>query len=155
MTEIEIRRVRTDDVSAVIALVRDVLSEFGLSFGQGSATDTELHDLPASYDSRGGAFWVALSGGEICGTCGVSPVGEGVYELRKMYLHPSSRGRGLGQKLLDEAIRWTRDKGARRLVLDTVHEMTRAITFYEANGFIRDDGQIRGARCSRGYRLDL
>jgi hypothetical protein len=33
--------------------------------------------------------------------------------------------------------------------------MVRAISFYEAHGFVRDDTEIRGARCSRGYRLDL
>jgi hypothetical protein len=29
--------------------------------------------------------------------------------------------------------------------------MTRAITFYESQGFVRDDAQKRGARCTRGY----
>lgn len=155
MTDVEIRPVHADDVPAVIELVREVLAEFGLDFGQGSATDAELHDLPASYAARGGAFWVARARGEIRGTCGVFPVGEATYELRKMYLHPTSRGLGLGQKLLDEALRWTRERGAKHIVLDTVHEMTRAIAFYEANGFVRDDSQIRGSRCSRGYRRDL
>ena len=37
------------------------------------------------------------------------------------------------------------------MVLDTVEEMTRAIAFYEANGFVRDDSYIRGSRCSRAY----
>jgi hypothetical protein len=41
------------------------------------------------------------------------------------------------------------------VVLDTTHSMSAAIAFYERNGFVRDDAQIRGARCSRGYRLDL
>jgi hypothetical protein len=37
------------------------------------------------------------------------------------------------------------------MVLDTVEQMKGAIGFYEANGFARDDTQIRGARCTRGY----
>lgn len=155
MTDVEIRPVHADDVPAVIALVREVLAEFGLEFGRGSATDAELYDLPASYEAHGGAFWVARAGGEIRGTCGVFPVSDATFELRKMYLRPASRGLGLGQKLLDEALRWTREHGAKHVVLDTVHEMTRAIAFYEANGFVRDDSQVRGARCSRGYRFDL
>jgi ribosomal protein S18 acetylase RimI-like enzyme len=72
-----------------------------------------------------------------------------------MYLRSSARGLGIGQRLLDEAIRWVRASGGTRMVLDTIHEMTRAIAFYEANGFVRDDRQIRGARCSRGYARDL
>jgi hypothetical protein len=33
--------------------------------------------------------------------------------------------------------------------------MKRAIAFYERNGFVRDDMQIHGPRCSRGYTLDV
>jgi GNAT superfamily N-acetyltransferase len=152
-----IRRVRKDDVAEVVDLVREVLAEFNLTFGQGAKTDEEVTRLPASYDEGGGAFWIAIDDatGRILGTCGVFPVEPGIYELRKMYLRTASRGLGLGQKLFDEAIAWTRARGGRRMVLDTIHEMTRAIAFYEANGFVRDDTQIRGARCSRGYAREL
>jgi putative acetyltransferase len=83
------------------------------------------------------------------------PVADGVYELRKMYLLPETRGLGVGQRLLDAAMDWVRARGGKRVVLDTTHQMTRAIAFYEANGFARDDAQIRGARCSRGYVREL
>lgn len=33
--------------------------------------------------------------------------------------------------------------------------MQGAISFYERRGFVQDDAQIRGTRCTRGYRLDL
>ena len=152
-----LRFVRRQDVPEVVELVRTVLAEFGLTFGQGAKTDEEVKGLPASYDEGGGAFWVAVddASGRILGTCGVHPVAPHTYELRKMYLHRDARGLGLGQKLLDEAVAWTRAQGGTRMVLDTIHEMTRAIAFYEANGFVRDDAQIRGARCSRGYARDL
>jgi putative acetyltransferase len=152
-----IRLARAEDVPAIVALVRDVLAEFHVRFGEGSKTDEEVTRLPASYEHAGGAFWVAVDEpeGAILGTCGLSPVAPGTYELRKMYLRPSARGLGLAQRLLDEAVRWALAKGGTRMVLDTMHEMTRAIAFYEANGFVRDDTQIRGSRCSRGYARDL
>lgn len=152
---VEIRAVEQSDVPAVVALVADVLAEFGLEFGKGSPTDAELHGLPASYRDRGGAFWVARRGGTLLGTCGVFPVAPGTFELRKMYLGPDSRGLGLGKRLLEIAVAWTREHGGKRLVLDTVEQMTAAIAFYEANGFSRDDTQVRGARCTRGYVRDL
>ena len=145
----EVRAVTAGDVPAVITLVTEVLAEFGLAFGEGSATDAELHELPASYAS--GAFWVADRGGELLGTCGMFPVAPNIYELRKMYLRPASRGHGLGKRMLDVAIAWARERGGTHVVLDTIHEMAQAIAFYEANGFVRDDAQIRGARCTRGY----
>jgi putative acetyltransferase len=148
---IEVRAVEARDVPAVTALVAEVLGEFGLEFGKGSPTDAELHDLPSSYFGRGGAFWVALRDGELLGTCGMFPVAPDTYELRKMYLRRASRGLGLGKQLLDVAVDWVRAQGGTRIALDTIDEMTQAIAFYEANGFVRDDAQRRAARCTRGY----
>jgi putative acetyltransferase len=152
----DVRLVTATDVPGVLALVADVLAEFGLEFGKGSPTDDELRELPRSYEAADGAFWVADHGGQLVGTCGVFPIAAGMLELRKMYLRPSARGLGLGARMLDLVVAWSRAHGARWLVLDTVEQMTRAIAFYEAHGFVRDDAQVRGARCSRGYarRLD-
>jgi putative acetyltransferase len=144
-----IRHVTEADVPAVIRLVTDSLAEFGLAFGVGAATDDALHHLPGSYAS--GAFWVAYDGDTLVGTAGVFPVAPATYELRKMYLRTAARGLGLGRRLLDTAVAWTRAAGGTHLVLDTMEKMERAIAFYEAHGFVRDDTQRRGARCSRGY----
>jgi putative acetyltransferase len=148
---IEVHLVTTADVPEVVALVAEILGEFGLEFGKGSPTDDELLALPDSYTSRGAAFWIARAGGELLGTCGVVPIEPPVYELRKMYLRPAARGTGLGRRLLEVAVAWTSSVGGDTLVLDTVESMQRAIAFYEANGFVRDDRYIRGARCTRGY----
>jgi putative acetyltransferase len=153
-----IRMVKPRDVEAVVELVRETLAEFGLCFGEGATTDAELLRLPGAYVDRGGAFFVAVSADEaesLLGTCGVFPVAEATFELRKMYLKKEARGLGLGQRLFDEALAFTRQRGGRRMVLDTVEAMTRAIAFYEANGFVRDDAEIRGARCSRGYARNI
>lgn len=151
-----IRPVRKADVPGVVALVRDTLAEFGLRFGDGSKTDEELMRLPDSYDDHGGGFWVAVDERErVHGTCGVFPVGPGDFELRKMYLHPLARGQKLGKRLLETSIAFSAAHGGRRIVLDTTEQMTQAIAFYEANGFVRDDGQVRGSRCSRGYARHL
>ena len=47
---------------------------------------------------------MALDGdGALLGTCGVFPLDARTWELRKMYLHGRSRGRGVGRRLLDAA----------------------------------------------------
>jgi putative acetyltransferase len=152
----DLRRVQAADVPAVVEVVRETLAEYGLTFGEGAATDAPLLALPASYEAEGGAFWVVTRpDGAVVGTCGVAPVEPGVFELRKMYLRPETRGTGVAQRLLETCVAWCRAQGGSRLVLDTIHEMTRAIRFYERNGFARDDTQVRGSRCSRGYARDL
>ena len=151
-----IQEVAAGHVGGVIELVSTVLAEFGLTFGEGSATDAQVVDLPDSYRGSGGEFWVALSDeGAVVGTCGVFPVNPDDFELRKMYLLPETRGAGLGPALLERAVDFARGRGALHLVLDTVDGMERAIHFYEAHGFVRDDAQVRGSRCTRGYRRDL
>lgn len=151
----ELRPVTPDDVPKVIALVRDTLEEFGLEFGKGSVTDDELHALPASYRERGGEFFVAVDGDALIGTAGVVPVKPATFELRKMYLAPHTRGKGVGKALLDACLRHCRVRRAKTVTLDTTEAMKAAIAFYQRHGFVRDDTQIRGSRCSRGYRLDL
>jgi putative acetyltransferase len=152
----EVRHIEPADVPGVIDLITRTLAEFGLEVGGGSRTDQELLELPGSYADHGGAFWVALaSDGRLLGTCGVAKLDGGVFELRKMYLDPASRGAGLGARLLDVAVTWTREHGGTMLVLDTIDSMSRAISFYEAHGFVRDDAQIRGSRCTRGYARTL
>jgi putative acetyltransferase len=153
--QVDVIAVRADHVPQVIAVVTEVLAEFGLVFGQGSATDDDLGQLPGSYTERGGAFWVATGDDLVIGTCGVFPQAANTFELRKMYLLPRARGLGLGGRLLDLAIAWTRARGGRRLVLDTADQMARAIDFYEARGFVRDDRYLHGARCTRGYVREL
>jgi putative acetyltransferase len=153
MNEVRIREVEERDVPAVVEIVRRVLAEFGLEFGVGSRTDEEVKRLPGAY--AGGGFWIAEDGGGLLGTCGLFPLGEATYEIRKMYVDGRARGRGVGRALLERALADARDRGARVVVLDTLHTMEDAIRLYERSGFVRDDAQIRGARCTRGYRLDL
>ena len=149
---VEIREVVVADVPAVVDFVRRVLAEFGIAFGDGAPTDTQLEDLPASYAEAGGRFWVAVREGRILGTAGVHPVPEhAAFELRKMYLAPDVRGLGLGKRLFDVALAHARARGAARMVLDTTERMTRAIAFYESHGFVRDDRFRTASRCTRGY----
>ncbi|MDP3154641.1 MAG: GNAT family N-acetyltransferase [Archangium sp.] len=152
---ITVRAVELKDVMQVIALVRTTLSEFGIGFGEGAATDEQLLQLPESYTAHGGAFFVALDEQKVLGTAGIALLEPGLFELRKMFLEPSVRGKGLGQQLFDACLGFARARGGQRVVLDTTEKMTAAIAFYERNGFIRDDSQRRASRCNRGYRRAL
>lgn len=153
--EFTLRPATSADVPSVIELVSHTLSEFGIAFGEGTPTDEQLKGLPKSYHDETGEFFVALFANQLVGTAGVVSLGDGIFELRKMYLRPVARGSSVAPALLEACIQHCRKHHAKALVLDTTIEMKRAIAFYERNGFVRDDSQIRSTRCSRGYRLDL
>src|SRR5687768_13854385 len=97
---IELRDARSEDSAAVFGIVDSVLREYGLE-PDPLGTDSDLADIEASYDQRGGVFRVIESADKIIVGCGgLFPVDSATVELRKMYLLPAARGKGLGKKLL-------------------------------------------------------
>jgi putative acetyltransferase len=117
-------------------LVFGILRAYGLEPSP-ETTDADLVDLERSYLGRGGSFAV-LEGaeGQIVGTVGVLPYGvPGLCELRKMYLDPSWRGRGLGRRLLDHALREADRLGFDEMVAETATVLVEAVQMYRAYGF--------------------
>ncbi len=119
-------------------------------------TDADLADLELSYTSRGGAFDVLVDTNDrVIGTVGLYPQSEGRCELRKMYLAPGYRGRGLGKRLLRHAMERARVLGFKRIELETASRLVVAQQMYEAFGFQRFVPTHMPGRCDRAYFLDL
>lgn len=145
------------DLSAVRPLIERVLGEFGLTVDP-RGVDRDLDDIEESYRRGGGEFWVVEdAGGRVVGSCGVWPdPGEPrLCELRKMYLAPELRGRGIGRQLLDLALDHAQAAGFRRVELETNHAMTAAIALYESAGFVETAAPAGATRCDRRFALDL
>jgi putative acetyltransferase len=145
------------DAAAVRSLVERILGEFGLALDP-RGTDRDLEDVDESYRRGGGEFWVVeSSGGRIVGACGVwpDPSEPGRCELRKMYLDPSLRGRGIGGQLLALALDHARAAGFRRMELETNHAMAAAIALYQRAGFVEMAAEPEAARCDRRFGMDL
>ena len=137
------------------SLVFSVLREYGLS-PDPEGTDADLRDLEGHYAARGGSFDVLVDpAGEILGCVGLLPVDATTCELRKMYLTPDVRGRGLGRCLLDHALARARELGFRRVVLETNTVLVEAIALYRSQGFSPYRAEHVSARCNETYALDL
>jgi molybdopterin-guanine dinucleotide biosynthesis protein A/GNAT superfamily N-acetyltransferase len=117
-----------------VSLVSDTLPEFG--FEADPALDPDLDD-PGEYYA---ALWIAERDGEVVGSVALRDLGDGALELKRMYLRPEQRGRGLGKRLLATAVVGARERGARRIRLDTSERMETAQALYEAYGFRRVPG---------------
>lgn len=79
-------------------------------------------------------------------------------ELRLLAVDPVERGRGTGQRLVEECIRRARASGATALGLHTSRSMAAAMRMYRRMGFVRApewDFQPPGAELVEGYRLPL
>ena len=104
----------------------------------------------------GGAILIALVDGKPVGTCALDKHGPGIYELSKMAVDPSQRGRGvgllLGKATIDRAIQL----GAEELFLDSNTTLKPAIRLYHRLGFKKIDvGDTNYGRCNIRMAFDL
>jgi putative acetyltransferase len=142
------------DGDQIQRLVFGILDEYKLS-PDINGTDADIADIEANYLGRGGVFEVVENeNGTIVGTIGLYPLNETTIELRKMYLHPSIRGQGLGKKLLERIIKRARELGYLRVYLETASILKAAVHLYESAGF-RPVQERHTARCDQAYVLEL
>ncbi len=154
-TSLRLREATNADRDAVTALVFDILREYGLE-PDPEKTDADLANIEAHYLAPGGSFDVLEnSTGGIVGCVGLVKAPDHSCFLRKMYLHPSRRGQGLGKSLLEHALARARELGFRRVQLETASVLVEAIALYRAFGFAPIDDPDLPARCDGAYFLDL
>lgn len=108
---------------------------FGLFFEAKVAT--ELAEFHGRFDRRQDGFWTALAGGRIEGAIaidGFQAADEGAH-LRWFILSDGLRGKGFGNRLIQTAIRFSRDRGYGRVFLWTFEGLEAARHLYEKTGF--------------------
>lgn len=152
---VTIRPAETTDGSQIRKLAHQVLREHGFT-PDPDGMDADIEAVVPSYVEAGGAFdvMVGIDGG-LVGTVGIMPHQDGVCELRKMYLRPSHRGRGLGRHLLVHALGRARALGFKRMELQTDAVFDRAITLYRRFGFEPAGNTPDNSPCDRMLVLDL
>jgi GNAT superfamily N-acetyltransferase len=90
----------------------------------------EIDRIPAYYHEHQGGFWVAVRDGQVAGMFGLENAGSDVMELRRMYVHPSSRRSGIASAMLHFAEDKCRGFGKHKLELSTSELQPEAIGLY-------------------------
>jgi len=156
-----IRPIRPDDDAAVAAIIREVMASFGATGPGYSSSDAEVDAMSAAYDGARAAYFVLEDDGRVVGCGGIAPLagaGPDVCELRKMYLLPVARGRGLGRMMLERCLAAARGRGYRRCYLETLAAMDAAQALYLKAGFRKlaaPLGSTGHSGCNRHYLLEL
>lgn len=94
-----------------------------------------FYDLLQNYSSDKDRFWLAEADGKLIGSIAIIGQSNERAQLRWFMLHPEARGRGLGKKLLQEAISYCRERGFKFVFLETTGDQNTAIQMYEKAGF--------------------
>jgi len=98
--------------------------------------DKELAGLPGDYAPPEGRLLLAIFDGQTAGCVALHKIENDVCEMKRLYVRPRFRGKGLGKALAERIIHEAREIGYKKLRLDTVEPVMRAaVAMYRQLGF--------------------
>ena len=101
--------------------------------------DREILHLEEKYGPPRGRLYLARWGGETAGCIALRPLDDSRCEMKRLYVRPAFRNRGIARKLVDTVLADARSIGYHEMLLDTLPFLTEAIAMYEGLGFVRTE----------------
>jgi putative acetyltransferase len=128
------------DASAppLLDVARDLFREYQVAIGVDlcfQGFERELASLPGAYAPPAGRLMVALVDGAPAGCGALRPLAAGVAELKRMWVRPTFRGKGLGRSIAEALLQAADGQGYRAARLDTLESMKEARALYASLGF--------------------
>jgi putative acetyltransferase len=124
---------------AHISQARELFLEYAQSLGFSLCFqnfDQELAGLPGHYAPPHGRLFLATYDDQLAGCVALRKLEPQICEMKRLYLRPQFRGKGLGLALADGIIAEARHIGYQRMRLDTVEPVMKdAVAMYRKIGF--------------------
>ena len=129
-----IRPAEAGDIPEVRAMLKEYVGWIGLDLAF-QEIDAELDGLPGDYAPPLGALLVASDGTLLVGMIGLRPIDDRICEMKRLFVRPEARGRGLARQLIDSILAEARRLKYHEIRLDTLPMMGDAQNLYVAMGF--------------------
>jgi len=130
-----VQAVSEEDVDQVRALFEEYATAWPGSDLEAENFADELANLPQGYDPPHGRLLLAVSNGQPAGCIALKRLGDGVCEIKRLYVRPQFRDLQIGRALAEAIIEEARKIGYARVRLDTVQSMLMAKSLYRSLGF--------------------
>jgi putative acetyltransferase len=145
LSHIVIRPITAVDNPHIAAIIRSSLAEFGANKPGTVFTDPTTDDLFSLFQRDLAYYFVAEYEGSVLGGGGIFPsdgLPADTCELVKMYLIPKARGAGLGKKIITLCLEKAEEYGFRKVYIETMPELKKAVSVYERFGFTHLKGPM-------------
>ena len=151
-SELDVRPLATSDPAAAA-----LLSAYANELDE-RQVDRDCHrteTVASEYEDPHGRFLVVYEDGDAVACGGIRSLGDGTAEVKRMYVAPSARGRGLGSQVLSRLEDEARALGYARLRLDTAAPLTEAQNLYRSAGFREIDDYNGNGAASHWFEKEL
>jgi GNAT superfamily N-acetyltransferase len=131
-------KIRAAASPADVALARELFLEYEKSIGISLCFQNfaeEVASLPGAYAPPDGRLLLARHGGRLAGCVALRKIGDGVAEMKRLYVRLAFRGMGVGRTLAAAVVDEARAIGYRTVRLDTLATMREAQALYLSMGF--------------------
>lgn len=155
--EIKLGYDHKDEVLQLFSEYIEMLNERNPTIGQyltlQNYDDERLH-LERKYGLPDGRLFIAYVDGKAAGCVALRKLDEGKGELKRMYVRPEFRNNHLGRALTNKVIEEARKIGYSYVYLDTLPELTEAISMYKSIGFYEIENYNDSPENTLFFRFD-
>ena len=124
----------TDQFNDAISLFQEYANSLNISLAF-QHFDEELNIINSMYGSPTGCLLLVYDNELPVACAAYRKIGEDICELKRMYIKPDYRRKGIGQEIMNILCTRSKLNGYRLMRLDTLDTMTPAIKLYSNNGF--------------------
>ena len=135
MEILDIRPVRPADLPDVRAMLTEYVAWIGLDLAF-QEIDAEIEGLPGEYAQPRGSLLVVPDGRRLVAMIAFRPIDDVTCEMKRLFVRPEARGRGLARRLITRALDEARQLDYEEMRLDTLPMMGDAQSLYLTLGFV-------------------